>query len=135
MPVYAYTLDVFYEDTDTGGVVYYANYLKFMERARTQWLRSLGIVQSDWFAQDVAFVVRRITVDYHFPAKLDDVLHVTVDDVSIKHASMRLTQHILHAQHQTTLVTAQVSIACVSMKTKKPQALPREMKGVLSHAL
>ena len=70
---------VYYEDTDTGGVVYYANYLKFFERARTEWLRSAGISQQLMTEQEnVMFVVKSASIDYHAPAKLDDALEVSV---------------------------------------------------------
>ena len=70
---------VYYEDTDTGGVVYYANYLKFFERARSEWLRSAGIAQQVLTEQErVMFVVKNATIDYHLPAKLDDQLEISV---------------------------------------------------------
>lgn len=104
---------VYYEDTDAGGVVYYANYLKFAERARTEWLRSLGHEQRHLLeTEGVAFVVRRCTTEFLKPARLDDVLTLETRVTRIKRASLELSQSILLGD--SMLVTLDVTLACVS---------------------
>jgi acyl-CoA thioester hydrolase len=95
-PSFAWPVRVYYEDTDIGGVVYYANYLKYFERARTEWLRALGIHQFELAAaEDLAFVVRRAELDYRVAAKMDDLLIATVMPVEVKRASMWLEQRLV----------------------------------------
>lgn len=122
---------VYYEDTDAGGIVYYANYLKYFERARTEWLRSKGIEQQQMAKiEQLMFVVKNIHVDYYAPARLDDQLSVSVEVESIKSVSLYLLQKIWH---NTTLLTAcRVKIGCVHTLSLKPHALPPEVKTSIS---
>lgn len=114
---------IYYEDTDMAAVVYYANYLKFFERARTEWLRLLGIENLAMLQGNAtAFVVTEITVKYLVPAKMDDLLHVTVDSVTATRASAVLKQSVLRKDQ--VLCTAQVKIASVSVTTGRPVRLP-----------
>lgn len=137
---------VYYEDTDTGGIVFYANYLKYFERARTEWLRSGGIDQSRLTAtHGIMFVVMRTTVDYHAPARLDDALVLTVAIEKLGRASVDFMQYawrrteseaasVGSVEHVSpTPVTAQliasgkIKVACVDLQTLRPRAIPPEV--------
>jgi acyl-CoA thioester hydrolase len=115
---------VYWEDTDGGGVVYYANYLKFMERARTEWLRSLGHSQAE-IAETHGFVfaVAEVKVNYRKPARLDDELIVTCVPVPEGRASIRFRQTVTRAD-ATLLAEGEVRVACVDSKTFRPRPLP-----------
>ena len=122
-PPFSWQVRVYYEDTDSGGVVYYANYLKFFERARTEWLRSFGLNQ-DKLAQEqgLIFVVRRALLEFVRPAHLDDLLQVTVEPVKRARVYMDLTQEArLGAQ---LMARAEVRVACLSQKDFKPAVIP-----------
>jgi acyl-CoA thioester hydrolase len=122
---------VYYEDTDSGGVVYYANYLKFLERARTEWLRHFGFEQSTLRTeQQKIFVVRQVIINYHKPAVFDDLLEITVKPVKIGKASLTLDQTIV--RQATSLCTASVQIACVNSLNFRPQSLPHALLHVLT---
>lgn len=119
---------IFYEDTDAGGVVYYANYLKFMERARTEMVRSVVGPQA-LLEQGVVLVVRDAQVKYRLPARLDDLINVTVSVVRVGRASLVLKQFAcLDGQ---ILCSACFTIACVSCSSMKPTALPDVCKQYL----
>ena len=127
MPVWS--VRVYYEDTDAGGVVYHTNYLKFMERARSEWLRELGIEQFDASTQTgennrsgVVFVVKSVLVDYLKPARFNEVLEIHSELVKLGKASMDFHQQIKRAED--ILTTAIVKVACLSVRTFKPVALP-----------
>ena len=97
--VFVWPVRVYYEDTDFGGVVYYANYLRFFERARTEWLRSLGVDQQRLAAEDgLQFVVRRAEIDFLRGARLDDMLEVTVEVMERRHTYVRLRQCALRGE-------------------------------------
>ena len=114
---------VYWEDTDAGGVVYYANYLKFFERARTEWLHSMGVEQSVLQRDgDCLFVVAEVQVRYLASARLDDVLTVTVQVLEQGRASLLLEQEAW--RWDTLLSTAQVRIGCVSASSMKPRRIP-----------
>jgi acyl-CoA thioester hydrolase len=117
---------VYIEDTDMGGVVFYANYLKFFERARTEWLRSLGVTQqilADAFS--LVFVVSHMSVDYIAPARLDDELRLTVKVERIGRASVHFVQHAW--RHETLLVSAKIQIVSVSLSQMRPVAIPSDI--------
>lgn len=118
---------VYYEDTDAGGVVYYANYLKFAERARTEFVRALGVNQRDALeAEDkCGFMVRSINVDYKAPAVLDDLLTITCEAVEVKGARAEMKQEIRRGE--TLLVEISVKLAYVSLLRKHPVRIPPEM--------
>lgn len=121
---------VYYEDTDAGGIVYYANYLKFYERARTEWLRALGINQSNFLEQSLAFVVRRVAMENIASARLDDELIVITEISKLKRASLVFQQTITN-QHNQTLCTATVLVASVDLTANKPCAIPDTILGAL----
>ncbi len=115
---------VYYEDTDAAGVVFYANYLKFMERARTEWLRSLGFEQTTLFHDhNVVFVVRALAIEYLRPALFNDTLEVTVALKTARGGLIEVAQTIRRGAH--TLVTAAVKIACVNTRSFKPVRIPK----------
>lgn len=121
--VFNWTVRVYYEDTDAGGIVYYANYLKFFERARTEWLRAAGIGQQVLLEEHGAmFVVKSAALDYHAPAKLDDVLELTLSIEKLGRASVQFVQE---ARCGAVLLTsACVKVGCVDAATLRPRALP-----------
>ena len=128
---FRYPVRVYYEDMDAGGIVYNANYLKFLERARTEWLRERGVEQDEWLRQDVAFVVRHIDIDFHRAARFNQMLSVTCVIQELKRASVIFTQQIQDERGQQ-LVSARVTIACVSLSQMRPTAFPEVIKGVFS---
>ena len=112
--VHVLPLRVYYEDTDAGGVVYYANYLKYAERARTEFLRALGVVQSEMMAeQGLAFAVRSVSAEYLKPARLDDFLEVPSGIVEVRGASIRADQRI--RRDGVDLVRLDVRVACMNV--------------------
>jgi acyl-CoA thioester hydrolase len=117
---------VYYEDTDAGGVVFYANYLKFMERARTELLRSNGFEQDGLMVSEgIIFAVRSINVEYIKPARFNQLLQVSAEITTIKKASLEFFQQITH--HDQLLVTGDVRIACLDVSTLKPKAIPQNL--------
>ncbi|MFC4654737.1 MULTISPECIES: tol-pal system-associated acyl-CoA thioesterase [Rheinheimera] len=122
---------VYYEDTDAGGIVYYANYLKFFERARTEWLRTLGVEQDVLLAQDLAFVVRKVLMDNKAPGRFNQLLTVRSEIRQLKKASLVFWQEIYN-ENADLLCSAEVSIACVKLSLMKASAIPRDILEVLS---
>lgn len=121
--VFSWTVRVYYEDTDAGGIVFYANYLKFFERARTEWLRALDIHQHELALQHGAlFVVKTAAIDYHAPAKLDDVITLTLRIEKLGRASVQFLQEA-HCG-AVLLATARVKVGCVDRAALKPRPLP-----------
>ena len=117
---------VYYEDTDSGGVVYYANYLKYIERGRTEFLRELGFNQDQLIAQDnILFIVRSIEANYLSPAFLDDLIEVYTEIKSVSHASLTFAQKIVNIEKNTVLFNAEVKIVSVLKNNFKPCALPQ----------
>lgn len=121
---------VYYEDTDTGGVVFYANYLKFFERARTEWLRAHGIGQQLLTETHRAmFVVKSTSVDYHSPAKLDDELKLSVVVQKLGRASVEFFQEAWREQgtEKTLLTSGRIRVGCVNTETFRPSPIPDEV--------
>jgi len=134
-PEFSWPVRVYYEDTDAGGVVYHARYLNLLERARTEWLRSLGVEQDHLLAESgLLFLVSRITVDYLRPARFNQQLQVTVRAVSASGARMRLLQEVrdlaggVHCR-------AEVTVVCARAPELKPVRLPRFLTEELSDGL
>lgn len=118
---------VYYEDTDAGGVVFYANYLKYFERARTEWLRALDVQQQTLAAtDDIVFVVRSSNVDYLAPARLDDELSITVSIAKMGRASVDFLQQAwrIEGDARVLLTTAQVKVVCVENQGFRPCPIP-----------
>jgi tol-pal system-associated acyl-CoA thioesterase len=120
---------VYIEDTDAGGIVYYVNYLKFMERSRTELMRSLGFDKNFIFNEDLMFVVRDVAVTYFKPAKLDDELAATAVITGVKGATITMQQSI--KMGEDVLAGGQVTIACVDKAGVKPRRLPKSMLETL----
>ncbi|WP_412973335.1 tol-pal system-associated acyl-CoA thioesterase [Glaciecola sp. MF2-115] len=138
---------VYYEDTDAGGIVYHTNYLKFMERARTEWLRNLGIEQQSLLEQSIGFVVKDLTMKNSKAALFNDMLSISCQVVELKKASMLFQQHAYRvndsanknnnitttSSERELLVSAEVRVACVDLGKMKPIAIPdfilREIKS------
>ncbi|MFZ3041803.1 MAG: tol-pal system-associated acyl-CoA thioesterase [Thiobacillus sp.] len=122
---------VYWEDTDAGGVVYYANYLKFMERARSEWLRACGFEQ-DVLRDEagVVFVVRRVAIDYLSPARFNDQLEVSVGLRETGRASLAVQQELMRGA--TCLATAEVKLACVDAVHFKPVKMPATILQALT---
>src|SRR5690606_107727 len=121
-----------YEDTDAGGIVYYVNYLKFMERARTERLRDLGYAQSTLVGENLLFVVHSAEARYHAPARLDDELLVSCEVIELNRASLRFRQQIRRVADEALLCEGQFLVACVRADSLKPRALPDAMRSAFA---
>lgn len=139
-PEFRWPLRVYIEDTDAGGIVYYVNYLKYMERARTEYLRGLGYAKNDFggvdageapriFTEDFMFVVHSVSVRYRRPARLDDELQATARIVERGAAQLRFEQRILRGAEE--LCGGEVKVACVDRHTMKPRRLPANLLAAL----
>ena len=125
---------VYYEDTDAGGVVYHAQYVKFMERARTEWLRELGFDQRVLRDEhDLLFVVRSMELDFQAPARLDDELIATAELIHCGKASFTFAQTV--ERNGMELVKARVKVAAISATEMKPRGMPRELLDQLNGAM
>lgn len=153
---FAWPVRVYYEDTDSGGVVYYANYLKYMERARSEWLRGIGFEQDELAREhDVLFAVRAAQIDYLRPARFNDTLTVTAALVEEGRASMTFSQHVLRtsagrvklqgyiennaceemmADKENKLCAGEIRIACLSASSLKPRAIPTPILAEIRRA-
>jgi acyl-CoA thioester hydrolase len=133
-PLFSWPVRVYYENTDAGGVVYHSNYITFMERARTEFLRRLGIelgaLERD---ERVLFAVRSVTVDYRSPARLDDLLDVTVDIKEARPASLTFLQSVRLGER--VLCDGEVRVASLSADHFKPTAIPQTLQGLLDQIL
>ncbi|BCM25989.1 tol-pal system-associated acyl-CoA thioesterase [Methyloradius palustris] len=122
---------VYYEDTDGGGVVYHANYLKFMERARTEWLRSLGFEQVELKAKfGILFVVRKLEIQYKKPACFDDAIHVVSTVAKIQRCLFTFEQTI--KRDDEILTKALVEVVCVDAEAFSPASIPESIRNVIA---
>jgi acyl-CoA thioester hydrolase len=121
---------VFYHDTDSGGVVYYANYLKFMEEARTEFCLAHGVNVAEWFKKGIAFVVVHVEIDYKAPAQYGDVLQVSAAVEKLGDSSIHFVQEV--RKDQKLLVSARTVWACIG-KDFKTQSLPQEVRSGLGN--
>jgi acyl-CoA thioester hydrolase len=136
---FTWPVRVYYEDTDAGGVVFYANYLKFFERARTEWLRAAGINQQSLSeSHRVMFVVKNTAVDYHAPARLDDELKLTVVVERLGRASVQFMQQAwrvngagneakIGADNMQLLSSGRIKVGCVDVGTFRPSPIPDDV--------
>jgi len=123
MTIFHWPVRVYYEDTDAGGVVFYANYLKFFERARTEMLRDMGFEQDQLIAeQSIIFVVRAVQVDYLTPARFNESLDVSAEVTQAKKVSLNFEQTI--TRNGEVLCKGNIRIACLDANTMKPKAIP-----------
>lgn len=153
---FAWPVRVYYEDTDSGGVVYYANYLRYMERARSEWLRGLGFEQDELAREhDVVFAVRAAQIEYLRPARFNDRLTVTAALIDEGRASMAFSQHVLRASverapaqgyiennaceemmadEENKLCTGEIHVACLSASRLRPCAIPTHILAEIHRA-
>jgi tol-pal system-associated acyl-CoA thioesterase len=127
LEIFKFPVRVYYEDTDAGGVVYHSQYLNFMERARTEWLRHLGFEQT--FLREslnILFVVHSMQIQFKKPAKFDDMIQVSSQLINLRLGSFECQQKI--SREEEVLIEAQVKIACVDALTFKPTGIPTQIK-------
>ena len=129
---FSWPLRVYIEDTDAGGIVFYANYLKYMERARTELLRSVGFDKNYVFGEALMFVVRSLDVRYRLPARLDDELIATARIVETRAAQLKFEQRILRGAD--VVCEGHVNVVCVDRASLKPSRIPQMLLAVLSTA-
>lgn len=122
---------VYIEDTDAGGIVYYVNYLKFMERARTEWLRSLGFQHYTLQHEDFLFVVHRAEIDYRRPAQIDDELRVTTVVTKAGRASLQFRQQVIRVRDGELLADARIEVASVSREKLAPRPMPKNVNDAV----
>jgi acyl-CoA thioester hydrolase len=126
-PAFSFPVRVYYEDTDQAGIVYYAGYLRFLERGRTEWLRALGMEQRRLAQEDgLAFAVHSLAIEYLKPARLDDLLTVVTEVQSLGRAQVAFAQRI--ERQGETLVEATVRVACLDLRRMKAAALPKDLR-------
>ncbi|HJP97218.1 MAG TPA: tol-pal system-associated acyl-CoA thioesterase [Rhodanobacteraceae bacterium] len=131
-PAFSWRIRVYWEDTDAGGVVYHAGYLRFLERARSEWMRAIGLGQDAIRrSHGVVFVVRGLDITYDKPARLDDELDASVCVVRLRTASIDLAQAVRRAADGVTLARAQVRVACVDADAFVPRRIPPEIAATL----
>ena len=124
-------LRVYWEDTDAGGVVFYANYLKFFERARTEWLRGLGVAQDRLREETGAiFVVSETAVQYLRPARLDDMIECSVEPLDVGGAAMTVAQQAWRGG--TLLAEGRIRVGCVDARTFRPRRLPEAVREAIA---
>ncbi|ROT99583.1 tol-pal system-associated acyl-CoA thioesterase [Marinobacter sp. R17] len=122
---------VYIEDTDAGGIVYHARYLHFMERARTEWVRSQGIALRAGLADNISYVVQKMDIHFRQPARLDDELWVSANLVSSGRVWFGFKQQVIRQSDGALLAEADVKVACVALDTGRPRALPEAMQAVV----
>jgi acyl-CoA thioester hydrolase len=128
--IFSFPLRIYYEDTDAAGVVYYANYLRFMERARTEWLTTMGVELVDLERIDkIVFVVTRVEIDYKNSARLDDRLRVTVEPIKYGAAFFTLRQQIWRGD--TLIVDAYITLSTLDPKRWRPTRFPDSLQKIL----
>ena len=134
MNAFVWPIRVYYEDTDSGGIVYHANYLKYMERARTEWLRARGFDQGRLKQElGVIFVVRSLQIEYEKPAQIDDKLQVVTQVAAQRRASLLFHQLIQREDPDpVVLIRSEVKVACLDSRTLKPRAIPDQIRMELT---
>jgi acyl-CoA thioester hydrolase len=129
---FSFPVRVYWEDTDAGGVVYHANYVRFLERARSEWLRAAGMTQEALRGtHDLLFAVRAMKLDFLRPARLDDRLEVAIERVELRAASLVFEQRITREGEAGPLATAQVRCACLRATDFRPRPMPPELAARL----
>jgi len=133
--LFTWPIRVYYEDTDAGGVVFYANYLKYMERARTEWLRSLGFEQDQLMVDPgIMFAVRRTEVDYLRPARFNEQLMITLGLQELGRASLTFNQEVRRLADDLILCRGLIKVACIEAGSFRPVPLPPAIKELIPHA-
>jgi len=130
---FSWPIRVYWEDTDAGGVVYHAGYLRFLERARSEWLRARGVDQQRLRDDTgIGFVVRDMQIGFVAPARLDDELQATVEVERLRVASMAFAQTIIRSQDGTVLARATLRVACVDLDRMRPCPIPDDLMARIS---
>lgn len=133
MKEFIWPVRVYYEDTDSGGVVYYANYLKFMERARTEWLRARGFEQDRLIKEEgILFAVRHMDADFLRPARFNDALLVSAQVTGHGKASITFAQEVRYAEDKQVLCRGEVKVACLDAARFRPCAIPEQLLAELT---
>ncbi|GLO71512.1 tol-pal system-associated acyl-CoA thioesterase [Phaeobacter inhibens] len=127
--IHRFPVRVYYEDTDMGGIVYHANYLRFIERARSDWVRNLGNDQNAMRAAGLIWVVRRIEADYLASAKFDEELRIETEVQKVTPARLTMSQQVFRGE--TELFRAIVTVVCVNAESGAPIRLPAEIRALL----
>jgi len=126
---------VYIEDTDAGGIVFHAKYLHYMERARTEWVRSCGVGLRAGLSENISYVVQRLNIHYAVPARLDDMLRVTAEPIGFGRVWMDFRQQVFRqaseAGESVLLASADVRVACVALDSGRPRRLPDSMRELL----
>lgn len=135
MSGFRWPVRVYVEDTDAGGIVFYANYLKYFERARTEWVRSRGVALRGRLEEGIAFVVHSLNLRYLQPAFLDDELEVSADLVAATRTSMTFRQQAWRRGDEAALVSGEVRVACVQLPSGRPRRIPEDLDRVLKDTL
>lgn len=130
--MFRWPISVYYEDTDAGGIVYHSNYLNFFERARTEWLKAIGVKQTVLLADDIVFVVKKAELDFRRAAKFEQDLIVETVVIEMKKASLVFEQKLIDEQG-VTYCEGKIVVACISLSRMRPRAIPQnivqELKG------
>lgn len=127
---FCFAVRVYFEDTDAGGVVYNASYVRFLERARTEYLRSFGISQQDLLASHIGFVVASLQMDFRKAARLDEELIVKCRIAEVKRSYVIFDQEITNSDGSIQYIKASVKIACVDLSAMRPMPFPENFKEV-----
>lgn len=131
---FSFPIRIYYEDTDAGGIVYYANYLRYAERARTEYLRHLGINQQEMLkSQEMGFVVRDCHISYKSPAKLDDTLNITCKVTELKGVSLKMEQKLYRGEN--VICEIEITLVFLSLPAMRPTKIPAEISALLSTPL
>lgn len=133
-PTFAWPVRVYIEDTDAGGIVFHARYLHYMERARTEWVRSCGVGLRAGLADNISYVVQRLSIHYAAPAMLDDELTVTAEPVAFGRVWMTFLQRVVRVRDSKQLCEAEVRVACVALDSGRPRRLPENMRELLEQS-
>ena len=134
MTDFLWPIRIYYEDTDAAGVVYYANYLKFMERARTEYVRALGFEQDDLKEQQgIFFVVRNVSLQLHKPARFNDELEVVSSITRIARTNLIFTQVIRRVGEEEIISEAEIQVVCVSVTSWKPKGIPAALLETINN--
>ncbi|QDF67342.1 tol-pal system-associated acyl-CoA thioesterase [Shewanella sp. SNU WT4] len=131
--MFIWPISVYYEDTDAGGVVYHANYLKFFERARSEWLANIGISQTQLLNEDMAFVVKHVSMDFKRAARFEQKLTVHSEVASMSGTSIKFMQRLCDDQ-QACYCEAEIVVVCVQLSKMRPQGIPSFIKQELLSA-
>lgn len=131
IPSSSLAIRIYLEDTDAGGVVYHGSYVRFMERARTEWLRTLGLQQSTTFEENLSFVLHQLELRFERPARLDQQLEVTCSPAALGAATIVFEQQVRDAHSGEICCRGRATVACVQLQTLRPQRLPATLRAAL----